>query len=148
MKIKCLKLVFDCFSYHANLTRFFHLLLSVLVKFNNCAGNKGVRYETNSPDFKVRADGTLYAAHQLQVPPKPPVLRVTAWDPQSLGRREAMVRFLVAEKPQHNGHKVRRFQSAFSCFILLLPVPQTCKSYVRRRLVCVAWSGLPKEVSG
>ncbi|NXV28172.1 CADH4 protein, partial [Rissa tridactyla] len=75
------------------------------VKFNNCAGNKGVRYETNSPDFKVRADGTLYAAHQLQVPPKPPVLRVTAWDPQSLGRREAMVRFLVAEKPQHNGHK-------------------------------------------
>ncbi|NWX74723.1 CADH4 protein, partial [Alca torda] len=75
------------------------------VKFNNCAGNKGVRYETNSPDFKVRADGTLYAAHQLQVPPKPPVLRVTAWDPQSLGRREAMVRFLVAEKSQHNGHK-------------------------------------------
>ncbi|NXV20418.1 CADH4 protein, partial [Cepphus grylle] len=75
------------------------------VKFNNCAGNKGVRYETNSPDFKVRADGTLYAAHQLQVPPKPPVLRVTAWDPQSLGRRETMVRFLVAEKSQHNGHK-------------------------------------------
>ncbi|NWU47047.1 CADH4 protein, partial [Dromas ardeola] len=75
------------------------------VKFNNCAGNKGVRYETNSLDFKVRADGTLYAAHQLQVPPKPPVLRVTAWDPQSLGRREAMVRFLVAEKSQHNGHK-------------------------------------------
>ncbi|NXG90744.1 CADH4 protein, partial [Stercorarius parasiticus] len=75
------------------------------VKFNNCAGNKGVRYETNSPDFKVRADGTLYAAHQLQVPPKPPVLRVTAWDPQSLGRREAMVRFLVAEKSQRSGHK-------------------------------------------
>ncbi|NXN41699.1 CADH4 protein, partial [Rhinoptilus africanus] len=75
------------------------------VKFNNCAGNKGVRYETNSLDFKVRADGTLYAAHQLQLPPKPPVLRVTAWDPQSQGRREAMVRFLVAEKPQHNGHK-------------------------------------------
>ncbi|PKU36264.1 hypothetical protein llap_13432 [Limosa lapponica baueri] len=75
------------------------------VKFNNCAGNKGVRYETNSLDFKVRADGTLFAAHQLQVPPKPLVLRVTAWDPQSLGRREAMVRFLVTEKSQHNGHK-------------------------------------------
>ncbi|NWW42454.1 CADH4 protein, partial [Pedionomus torquatus] len=75
------------------------------VKFNNCAGNKGVRYETNSLDFKVRADGTLFAAHQLQVPLKPLVLRVTAWDPQSLGRREAMVRFLVAEKLQHNGHK-------------------------------------------
>ncbi|NXN24838.1 CADH4 protein, partial [Nycticryphes semicollaris] len=75
------------------------------VKFNNCAGNKGVRYETNSLDFKVRADGTLFAAHQLQVPLKPLVLRVTAWDPQSLGRRETMVRFLVAEKSQHNGHK-------------------------------------------
>ncbi|NXJ65827.1 CADH4 protein, partial [Rostratula benghalensis] len=77
------------------------------VKFNNCAGNKGVRYETNSLDFKVRADGTLFAAHQLQVPPKPLVLRVTAWDPQSLGRRETMVRFLVAEKSQHNGHKAK-----------------------------------------
>ncbi|NXN70644.1 CADH4 protein, partial [Himantopus himantopus] len=75
------------------------------VKFNNCAGNKGVRYETNSLDFKVRADGTVYAAHQLQMPSKPLVLRVTAWDPQSLGRREAVVRFLVAEKSQHGGHK-------------------------------------------
>ncbi|NXA25041.1 CADH4 protein, partial [Ibidorhyncha struthersii] len=75
------------------------------VKFNNCAGNKGVRYETNSLDFKVRADGTMYAARQLQMPSKPLVLRVTAWDPQSLGRREAIVRFLVAEKSQHSGHK-------------------------------------------
>ncbi|NXI75275.1 CADH4 protein, partial [Rhipidura dahli] len=75
------------------------------VKFNNCAGNKGVRYETNSLDFKVRADGTLYAAHHLQVPSKQLILMVTAWDPQTLGRWEAMVRFLVAEKSQHNGHK-------------------------------------------
>ncbi|RMB95836.1 hypothetical protein DUI87_27950 [Hirundo rustica rustica] len=75
------------------------------VKFNNCAGNKGVRYETNSLDFKVRADGTLYAAHHLQVPSKQLILLVTAWDPQTLGRWEAMVRFLVAEKSQHNGHK-------------------------------------------
>ncbi|NXE88689.1 CADH4 protein, partial [Menura novaehollandiae] len=75
------------------------------VKFNNCAGNKGVRYETNSLDFKVRADGTLYAAHHLQVPSKQLILVVTAWDPQTLARWEAMVRFLVAEKSQHNGHK-------------------------------------------
>ncbi|NXJ21125.1 CADH4 protein, partial [Dicrurus megarhynchus] len=75
------------------------------VKFNNCAGNKGVRYETNSLDFKVRADGTLYAAHHLQVPSKQLILVVTAWDPQTLGRWQAMVRFLVAEKSQHNGHK-------------------------------------------
>ncbi|NWW84288.1 CADH4 protein, partial [Rhynochetos jubatus] len=75
------------------------------VKFNNCAGNKGVRYETNSPDFKVRADGTMYAAHQLQMPSKQLILMVTAWDPQTLGRWEAIVRFLVAEKSQHNGHK-------------------------------------------
>lgn len=122
MKIKCLKLVFDCFSYHANLTRFFHLLLSVLVKFNNCAGNKGVRYEANSLDFKVRADGTMYAAHQLQMPSKPLVLRVTAWDPQSLGRRDAIVRLLVAEKSQHSGHKVRSCQSSSSYFVLPWPV--------------------------
>ncbi|NWZ37439.1 CADH4 protein, partial [Brachypodius atriceps] len=75
------------------------------VKFNNCAGNKGVRYDTNSPDFKVRTDGTLYAAHHLQVPSKQLILVVTAWDPQTLARWEAMVRFLVAEKSQHNGHK-------------------------------------------
>ncbi|NXK32770.1 CADH4 protein, partial [Piprites chloris] len=75
------------------------------VKFNNCAGNKGVRYETNSLDFKVRADGTLFAAHHVQMPSKQLILVVTAWDPQTLGRWEAMVRFLVAEKSQHSGHK-------------------------------------------
>ncbi|NXO84020.1 CADH4 protein, partial [Sitta europaea] len=75
------------------------------VKFNNCAGNKGVRYETNSLDVKVRADGTLYAAHHLQVPSRQLLLLLTAWDPQTLGSWEAMVRFLVADKPQHNGHK-------------------------------------------
>lgn len=119
MKIKCLKLVVDCFPYHANLTRFFHLLLSVLVKFNNCAGNKGVRYETNSLDFKVRADGTVYAAHQVQMPLKQRILMVTAWDPQTLGRWDAIVRLLVAEKSQHNGHKVRSFQSFLSLFLCL-----------------------------
>lgn len=140
MKIKCLKLVFDCFSYHTNLTRFFHLLLSVLVKFNNCAGNKGVRYETNSLDFKVRADGTVYAAHHVQMPSKQLILMVTAWDPQTLGRWEAIVRFLVTEKSQHNGHKVRNSQGSFSYFILPFPV------FLKPRLVCVAWSVLPKEM--
>lgn len=113
MKIKCLKLVFDCFPYHANLTHFSHLFLSVLVKFNNCAGNKGVRYDTNSLDFKVRADGTLYSAQHLQVPSKQLILVVTAWDPQTLARWEAMVRLLVADKSQHNGHKVRAFSELF-----------------------------------
>eukprot|EP00076_Gallus_gallus_P032435 XP_024997973.1 cadherin-4 isoform X2 [Gallus gallus] len=75
------------------------------VKFNNCAGNKGVRYETNSLDFKVRADGTMYAVHQVQMASKQLILMVTAWDPQTLGRWEAIVRFLVGEKLQHNGHK-------------------------------------------
>ncbi|NXS69375.1 CADH4 protein, partial [Pandion haliaetus] len=75
------------------------------VKFNNCAGNKGVRYETSSLDFKVRADGTMYAAHHVQMPSKQLILMVTAWDPQILGRWEAIVRFLVTEKSQHSGHK-------------------------------------------
>lgn len=103
-----------------------------------------MRYETNSLDFKVRADGTLYAAHHLQVPSKQLILMVTAWDPQTLGRWEAMVRFLVAEKSQHNGHKVRVFQSSFSFF---LPLPQTIGRFTRRRSVHVAWSVLHKEVS-
>lgn len=87
-----------------------------------------MRYDTNSPDFKVRADGTLYAAHHLQVPSKQLILVVTAWDPQSLDRWEAMVRFLVAEKSQHNGHKVRVFSKLFFP-ASFLPLPQS---------VCVA----------
>ncbi|OXB78445.1 UNVERIFIED_CONTAM: hypothetical protein H355_007475 [Colinus virginianus] len=82
------------------------------VKFNNCAGNKGVRYETNSLDFKVRADGTMYAAHQVQMASKQLILMVTAWDPQTLGRWEAIVRFLVGEKLQHNGHKPKGRKSS------------------------------------
>ncbi|KAJ7404447.1 cadherin-4 [Pitangus sulphuratus] len=39
------------------------------------------------------------------MPSKQLILVVTAWDPQTLGRWEAMVRFLVAEKSQHSGHK-------------------------------------------
>lgn len=109
--------MFDCFPYRTNLTGFSHLLLSVLVKFNNCAGNKGVRYETNSLDFKVRADGTMYAAHHVQMPSKQLILVVTAWDPQTLGRWETIVRFLVTEKSQHGGHKVN-FQS---CLFFLCP---------------------------
>lgn len=91
------------------ISHFFYLLLSILVKFNNCAGNKGVRYETNSLDFKVRADGTMYAVHEVQMASKQLILMVTAWDPQTLGRWEAIVRFLVGEKLQHNGHKVGIF---------------------------------------
>lgn len=91
------------------ISHFFYLLLSILVKFNNCAGNKGVRYETNSLDFKVRADGTMYAVHEVQMASKQLILMVTAWDPQTLGRWETIVRFLVGEKLQHNGHKVGIF---------------------------------------
>jgi len=83
----------------------------------------------------------MYAARQVPMPSKQLVLVVTAWDPQTLGRWEAIVRFLVAEKSQHNGHKVRSFQSSFSYFILPLPV------FPRPLIVCVAWSVLPKERS-
>ncbi|GAB0197450.1 cadherin-4 [Grus japonensis] len=47
----------------------------------------------------------MYAAHQVQMSSKQLILMVTAWDPQTLGRWDAIVRFLVAEKSQHNGHK-------------------------------------------
>lgn len=103
--------MFDCFSYHTRLTRLLCLLPPILVKFNGCVGNKGVRYETNNLDFKVRTDGTVYAAHPVHTPSKQTMFVVTAWDHQTLERWETMVRLLVGEKSQHSGHKVKRLFS-------------------------------------
>ncbi|KAH1182403.1 hypothetical protein KIL84_010157, partial [Mauremys mutica] len=78
------------------------------VKFSDCPGNNGIRFETNNLDFKVRTDGTIYAARQVQIPLKQTVFMVTAWDRQTLERWETMVRLLVGEKTQHNGHKQQK----------------------------------------
>uniref|UniRef100_A0A8D0C2D9 Cadherin-4 n=1 Tax=Salvator merianae TaxID=96440 RepID=A0A8D0C2D9_SALMN len=75
------------------------------VKFSGCSESKGVRYETDNLDFKVRTDGTIYATQQVQIPSEQTIFMVTAWDYQALERWETVVRLLVGEKPQHKGHK-------------------------------------------
>ncbi|EMP35823.1 Cadherin-4 [Chelonia mydas] len=111
LKIKCLKLVFDGFFFLSDV-HVLCLLPPILVKFNGCPGKNGIRYETNNLDFKVRTDGTIYAAHQVQIPLKQTMFMVTAWDHQTLERWETMVRLLVGGKSQHNGHKQKGKKNA------------------------------------
>uniref|UniRef100_A0A8D0H4Y7 Cadherin-4 n=1 Tax=Sphenodon punctatus TaxID=8508 RepID=A0A8D0H4Y7_SPHPU len=106
MKIKCLRLMLSCFPSLVPIsTRLLCLSPPVLVKFSDCSETKGIRYETNNMDFKVRTDGTVYAAQHVQIPSKQAMFMVTAWDHQALEKWETMVRLLVGEKFQHNGHK-------------------------------------------
>uniref|UniRef100_A0A8C4N0L3 Cadherin-4 n=1 Tax=Equus asinus asinus TaxID=83772 RepID=A0A8C4N0L3_EQUAS len=66
----------------------FQLLLPL--KFSSCLGTKGTRYETNSMDFKVGADGTIFAARELRVPSEQVAFTVTAWDRQTAERWDAV----------------------------------------------------------
>ncbi|KAM9121480.1 cadherin-4 isoform 2-T3 [Pangshura tecta] len=86
------------------------------VKFSDCPGNNRIRFETNNLDFKVRTDGTIYAARQVQIPLKQTVFMVTAWDRQTLERWETMAILLVGEKTQHNGHKQKGKKNASTDF--------------------------------
>uniref|UniRef100_A0A2K6MB51 Cadherin-4 n=1 Tax=Rhinopithecus bieti TaxID=61621 RepID=A0A2K6MB51_RHIBE len=75
-------------------------------KFSSCVGTKGTQYETNSVDFKVGADGTVFATRELQVPSEQVAFTVTAWDSQTAERWDAVVRLLVAQTSSlHSGHK-------------------------------------------
>lgn len=76
------------------------------MKFSGCSETKGIRYETDNLDFKVRTDGTIYATQQVQIPSEQTIFMVTARDNQALDRWETMVRLLVGEKSKHKGHKV------------------------------------------
>nr|XP_060627989.1 cadherin-4 isoform X5 [Anolis sagrei ordinatus] len=75
------------------------------VKFSGCSESKGIRYETDNLDFKVRTDGTIYTTKHVHIPSKQTMFMVTAWDHQSLDRWETVVRLLVIEKSQHKGRK-------------------------------------------
>ena len=67
-----------------------------------------MRYETNSVDFKVEADGTVFATRELRIPSEQVAFTVTAWDRQTAERWDAVVRLLVAQpSPTHPAHKVR-----------------------------------------
>lgn len=78
------------------------------VKFSSCLGTRRTQYETNSVDFKVRADGTVFATRELRIPSEQLAFTVTAWDSQTTERWDAVVRLLVAQTSSpHSGHKVR-----------------------------------------
>lgn len=59
-------------------------------------------------DFKVGADGTVFATRELQIPSAEVAFTVTAWDRQTAERWDAMVRLLVAQTSSaHSGRQVR-----------------------------------------
>lgn len=59
-------------------------------------------------DFKVEADGTVFATRELRIPSEQVAFTVTAWDRQTARRWDAMVRLLVAQPSSaRSAHKVR-----------------------------------------
>ncbi|ELK04364.1 Cadherin-4 [Pteropus alecto] len=78
-----------------------------LVTFSSCLGTTGTQYETDSTDFKVGADGTVFATRELQIPSEEVAFTVTAWDRQTAKRWDTMVRLLVAQTSSTlSGHEV------------------------------------------
>ncbi|KAF6284170.1 cadherin 4 [Rhinolophus ferrumequinum] len=99
------------------------------VKFSSCLGTKGTQYETSSMDFKVGADGTVFAARELQIPSEEVAFTVTAWDRHTAERWDTMVRLLVAQTsstlPGHKkGKKAAAPAPAGPLNDTLLPWPQ------------------------
>ncbi|XP_047390663.1 cadherin-4 isoform X2 [Sciurus carolinensis] len=76
------------------------------VEFSSCLGSQGMQYETNSLDFKVRADGTVFATRELRIPSEQVAFTVTARDRRTAEQWDAVVRLLVAQTwSLHPGHK-------------------------------------------
>nr|KAF6421894.1 cadherin 4 [Rousettus aegyptiacus] len=81
------------------------------VTFSSCSGTTGTQYETDSVDFKVGADGTVFATRELQIPSAEVAFTVTAWDRQTAERWDAMVRLLVAQTSSaHSGRQQQQQQ--------------------------------------
>ncbi|KAK1337114.1 hypothetical protein QTO34_001736 [Cnephaeus nilssonii] len=79
------------------------------VKFSDCLGTTGTQYETSSMDFRVGADGTIFAARELWIPSEEVAFTVTAWDRHIAQRWDAAVRLLVAQTSSPlSGHKQGR----------------------------------------
>lgn len=67
-----------------------------------------MQYETSSLDFKVGADGTVFATRALRIPSEQVAFTVTARDRRTAEQWDAVVRLLVAQtRSSHPGHKVR-----------------------------------------
>lgn len=94
------------------------------VKFSSCVGTKGTQYETNSLDFKVGADGTVFATRELKIPSEQVAFTVTARERQSTEQWDAMVRLLVAQTSSaHSEHKVRRHSTSRKVWVQSQGVP-------------------------
>uniref|UniRef100_G1M2J8 Cadherin-4 n=1 Tax=Ailuropoda melanoleuca TaxID=9646 RepID=G1M2J8_AILME len=60
-------------------------------------------------DFKVEADGTVFATRELRIPSEQVAFTVTAWDRQTAERWDAVVRLLVAQPSStHPAHKPQK----------------------------------------
>ncbi|CAO2577388.1 Cdh4 [Lemmus lemmus] len=107
------------------------------VKFSSCLGTKGTQYETNSLDFKVGADGTVFATRELKIPSEQVAFTVTARERQTAEQWDAMVRLLVAQTSSpHSGHKKGKtvdLDPSQSPKDTLLPWPQHQSSSGLRR---------------
>ncbi|MGH0125261.1 UNVERIFIED_CONTAM: hypothetical protein FKN15_051695 [Acipenser sinensis] len=68
----------------------------VSVKFNDCRENEDVGYESSNPDFKVRTDGSIYAAREVTSLLRPVQFKVTAHGAANPQTWETTVRLAVA----------------------------------------------------
>ncbi|XP_041114367.1 cadherin-4-like [Polyodon spathula] len=66
------------------------------VKFNDCQKNENVGYESSDPDFKVRADGSIYAAREVASLSRPVQFTVTAQGAADPRTWETTIRLAVA----------------------------------------------------
>ncbi|XP_036915902.1 cadherin-4 [Sturnira hondurensis] len=66
-------------------------------------------------DFKVGADGTVFAARELWIPSREVAFTVTAWDRQTAERWDTTVRLLVAQTSSgHQGHTPQKDRKALA----------------------------------
>lgn len=123
------------------------------VKFSSCVDTKGTQYETNSLDFKVGADGTVFATRELKIPSEQVAFTVTARERQSAEQWDAMVRLLVAQtSPAHSEHKVRGHTTSRKVWVQSQGVPALGRprqslslAYGRCRLTAI-WLCLPSRL--
>lgn len=83
------------------------------MKFNDCRENEDVGYESSDPDFKVRTDGSIYAAREVTSLLRPVQFTVTAQGAANPQTWETTVRLAVAGQETSPPEE----QEVFICFI-------------------------------
>ncbi|XP_060036121.1 cadherin-4 [Erinaceus europaeus] len=108
------------------------------VQFSSCPETEGTQYETNSMDFRVGADGTVFATRELRILSEQVAFTVTARNGQTAKRWDTVVRLLVAPASSvHFGHKKGKKSAGLEAPLppndTLLPWPQRHNSNGLRR---------------